>query len=154
MQWMGRSSSLAVAVLPIRRDAAAWSTVLYDMALDFHRANDDFVVYTYEDFIAGRCAAIENYLDITLASGEADVTSQYGHVVRTKTANDWRNWFTADDVAYFRPRLAAFMRAYGCRRLGACRRTAYQSCTWLGIRSAQHRDSKPRGDINAIRRNP
>jgi hypothetical protein len=113
MQWIGRSSSLAVAVLPIRRDAAAWSTVLYDMALDFHRANDDFVVYTYEDFIAGRCAAIENYLDITLASGEADVTSQYGHVVRTKTANDWRNWFTADDVAYFRPRLAAFMRAYG-----------------------------------------
>jgi hypothetical protein len=83
------------------------------MALDFHRANDDFVVYTYEDFIAGRCAAIENDLDITLASGEADVTSQYGHVVRTKTAKDWRNWFTADDVAYFRPRLAAFVRAYG-----------------------------------------
>jgi hypothetical protein len=84
MQWIGRSSSLAVAALPIRRDAAAWSTVLYDMALDF-QANDDFV-YTYEDFIAGRCAAIENYLDITLASGEVDVTSQYGHVVRTNPA--------------------------------------------------------------------
>jgi hypothetical protein len=102
---------LAVAALPIRRDAAAWSTVLYDMALDF-QANDDFV-YTYEDFIAGRCAAIENYLDITLASGEVDVTSQYGHVVRTKTTNDWRNWFTADDLAYFHLRLAVFMRAYG-----------------------------------------
>jgi hypothetical protein len=97
----------------IGRNAAARSTVLYDMALDFHRANDGFVVYTYEDFIIGRYAAIGNYLGVTLPSGEADVTAQYEHVVRAKTANDWRNWFTAADVAYFRPRLAAFMRAYG-----------------------------------------
>jgi hypothetical protein len=92
---------------------AAWMTALHDFALDFHRANDDFFVYTYEDFIAGRYAALEDYLDIALPSGEADVTAQYEHVVRAKTVNDWKHWFTAEDVAYFRPGLTPFMRAYG-----------------------------------------
>jgi hypothetical protein len=94
-------------------DGASQPTMLHDLALDFHRTNDDFVVYTYENFIAGRYAAIEDYLGIALLGGEADVTAQYEHVVRGKTANDWKNWFTADDVVYFRPRLSAFMRAYG-----------------------------------------
>jgi hypothetical protein len=87
-------------------------TLCHDLALDFHRANDEFVVCKYEDFIAGRYGTIEDYLDIAMPSGEAAVTAQYEHVVRAKMANDWKNWFTAEDVAYFRPRLAAFMRAY------------------------------------------
>jgi hypothetical protein len=95
------------------QDWAMRLSSLYDLALDFHRTNGGFLVHTYEDFIAGRYAAIEDYLDIALPSGEADVTAQYEHVVRTKGANDWRNWFTAEDVAYFRPHLTAFMSAYG-----------------------------------------
>jgi hypothetical protein len=90
-----------------------WSTLLYDVALDFHRANDDFVVYKYEDFVAGRYAVLEDYLQIQLPAGEADVTAQYRHVERTKATNSWRDWFTADDVAYFRSRLSSFMTAYG-----------------------------------------
>jgi len=95
------------------RHLPARSTVIYDLALDFHRANDDFVVYKYEDFVAGRYAALEDYLQIRLPAGEADVTAQYRHVERTKAAESWRDWFTADDVAYYRPRLAPFMAAYG-----------------------------------------
>jgi hypothetical protein len=94
-------------------DGASQPAMLHDLALDFHRANDDFTVCTYEDFIAGRYAVIEDHLGFALPGGEADVTAQYEHVVRGKTANDWKNWFTADDVAYFHPRLATFMRAYG-----------------------------------------
>lgn len=90
-----------------------WSTRIYDLALDFHRANDDFVVCKYEDFVAGRYAVLEDCLQIRLPPGDADVTAQYRHVERTKAANSWRDWFTADDVAYFRPRLARFMAAYG-----------------------------------------
>lgn len=87
-------------------------TALYALALDFHHHNSDFAVYKYEDFIAGRYEAIEDYLGIALPEGEADVTSQYEHVVRTKAAHDWKNWFTAEDVAFFRPYLASYMRAY------------------------------------------
>jgi hypothetical protein len=96
----------------IGRNSARQPSLLFDLALDLHRTNNDFLVYKYEDFIAGRYAAIEDYLGIELPGGDADVTAQYEHVVGTKAANDWKNWFTADDVEYFRPYLASFMRAY------------------------------------------
>jgi len=89
------------------------SAALYDLALDFHRADDDFVVCKYEDFVAGRYAVLEDYLDVRLPAGEADVTEQYRHVERTKASDSWRHWLTADDVDFFRPRLAPFMAAYG-----------------------------------------
>jgi hypothetical protein len=97
----------------IGRKLAVRPSALHDLALDFHRTNNDFFVCKYEDFIAGRYAAVENYLGIELPGGDADVTAQYEHVVRTKAANDWKNWFTADDVAEFQPRLSSFMSAYG-----------------------------------------
>jgi hypothetical protein len=89
------------------------STALQALALDFHRNNDGFVVYKYEDFVAGRYAAIENYLGIRLTDGEAQVPAPHQHGVRTKASEGWRHWFTADDVNFFRPRLASFMAAYG-----------------------------------------
>ena len=110
------TSMLEIIALFSRLTGQDWAmrlSSLYDLALDFHRTNGGFLVHTYEDFIAGRYAAIEDYLDIALPSGEADVTAQYAHVIRIKAANDWRNWFTAEDVAFFRPHLAPFMRAYG-----------------------------------------
>ena len=48
------------------RKAAAPLSAVHDMALDFHRAHDDFLVYKYEDFIAGRYAAVEDYLPSVL----------------------------------------------------------------------------------------
>jgi hypothetical protein len=89
------------------------ATALQALALDFHRNNDGLVVCKYEDFIAGRHAIIENYLGIRLPDGEAPVPAPYRHAARTKAAGDWRHWFTADDVTFFRPRLEPFMAAYG-----------------------------------------
>jgi hypothetical protein len=88
-------------------------TMLTGLALDFHHDNGDFIVYKYEDLVAGNYAAIKDYLGIVLPVGEADVTPQYEYVERTKAARDWQNWFTAEDVAFFRPHLAPYMRAYG-----------------------------------------
>ena len=88
-------------------------TMLTGLALEFHRNNGGFFVYKYEDLVARSYAAIEDYLGIVLPLGEADVAPQYQHVVRTKAAHDWQNWFTAEDVAFFRPHLASYMRAYG-----------------------------------------
>jgi hypothetical protein len=90
-----------------------WLTMMYDIALDFHRANDEFVVCKYEDFIAGRNGTIGDYLGISLPPGEAVVAAQYQHVVRTKSAHNWKDWFTPDDVDYFAPYLKPFMAAYG-----------------------------------------
>jgi hypothetical protein len=94
-------------------DRRGWGplSALHEVALDFHRAHDEFLVYTYEDFIAGRYTAIEDYLGIMLPVGDAEVGAQYEHVVRT--VQNWRDWFTADDVDHFRQRLSPFMSAYG-----------------------------------------
>jgi hypothetical protein len=89
------------------------AVALQAVALDFHRNNDGFVVCKYEDFITGRYATIEDYLEIRLPGGEVQVTGPYLHAERTKASGNWRHWFTADDVNFFRPRLAAFMAAYG-----------------------------------------
>jgi hypothetical protein len=89
------------------------STALQALALDFHRNNDGFVVYKYEDFIAGRYSVIEDHLGIRLPDGEVQVSAAHHHTVRTKASDGWRHWFTADDVNYFAPRLAPFMAAYG-----------------------------------------
>ena len=109
-------SLLAVIDLFSRLTNEEWLprfTTITDLAVDFHRNNGDFVVYKYEDFVAGSYAAIEDYLGIVLPVGETHVGPQYEHVVRTKAAHDWQNWFTAEDVAFFRPHLAPYMHAYG-----------------------------------------
>jgi hypothetical protein len=89
------------------------SVELYTTALDFHGEHRGLFVYKYEDFILGRYAAIESYLGIALPAGEVTVDAPYQHVERAKAASDWKHWFTADDVSYFRPRLSAYMDAYG-----------------------------------------
>ena len=34
-------------------------------------------------------------------------------MLREPKRNDWKNWFTEEDIAFFRPHLAAYMLAYG-----------------------------------------
>jgi hypothetical protein len=91
----------------------SWAIGAYPVALEFHRTQDRLFTYKYEDFVAGNYVAIQDYLGIALPEGEATVAASYEHVGRTKSANDWKNWFTEDDVAFFRPHLAPYMRAYG-----------------------------------------
>jgi hypothetical protein len=88
-------------------------TRLTKTALDFHDEDDDFFVYCYEDFVAGQYEALEKYLGRKIPDGETSVAEQYEHVVRTKKAGDWKNWFTEEDVNYFRPHLAPYMQRYG-----------------------------------------
>ena len=91
----------------------SWAIGPYSVALDFHRRQEGLFTYKYEDLVAGSHLAIEEYVGISLPRGEAAVTAAYEHVARTKSANDWKNWFTEEDVAFFRPHLAAYMLAYG-----------------------------------------
>ncbi|MGE0704587.1 MAG: hypothetical protein AB7P22_11705 [Vicinamibacterales bacterium] len=64
----------------------------------------DFHCVRYEDFVAGNVQAIEAYLGFDLP-GAVQVAPSVKRVERTKGSGDWRNWFTAADVDFFRPRL-------------------------------------------------
>jgi hypothetical protein len=66
----------------------------------------------YEELVDRRLESVEKYLGFPLAQA-GQVDRQYDRVARTKGYGDWRNWFLPEDIAFFRPRLAAYMRATG-----------------------------------------
>jgi len=66
----------------------------------------------YERFVRGDIADLSEYLGLTL-SGNVEVAPSVQRVVRTRDSGDWKNWFTPEDIDYFRPTLSAVMEAFG-----------------------------------------
>jgi hypothetical protein len=120
----------------------SWAIGSYPMALTFHRQEGEFLIYKYEDLVAGFHAPLENYLDIAVPPGAAIVAEQYDHVFRTGSAGDWVNWFTAPDVEFFRPHLLPYMLEYGYAddwTLAAAPRIKSEHASKFVLRSVAHR---------------
>jgi hypothetical protein len=83
------------------------------MALAFHARNPDYFVYRYEDLVAGNYRAVERYLGLQLTPGAAQVEAEHRRVARTCGKGNWRDWYTCEDVAFFRPRMARYLARYG-----------------------------------------
>jgi hypothetical protein len=75
-----------------------------------HGAN--WFILRYEDLVAGRLDALSAYLGLTVAAG-VEVDPTYRRVARTKGAGDWRHWFSARDVARYRPLFAPLLASLG-----------------------------------------
>ncbi|MGB5830829.1 MAG: hypothetical protein WBG92_02395 [Thiohalocapsa sp.] len=72
----------------------------------------DYFVYRYEDLVAGRLSELGAYLRLSMDSNDS-VDPEFGRVVRTKGSGGWRDWFTSDDVAFFRPLFSASLAHFG-----------------------------------------
>ncbi len=72
----------------------------------------DYFVLKYEDLIAGRLAPLESYLGLPLTQDDS-VAGEFQRVVRTKGSGGWRDWFTAEDVSFFRPLFSASLARFG-----------------------------------------
>jgi hypothetical protein len=84
----------------------------HQAVLGYEALRESSFVYKYEDFVAGRYRPLEEYLGFELRfSGEVDTA--YRRVVRTKGSGDWQNWFTAQDVAHFRPLFNQYLVRHG-----------------------------------------
>jgi hypothetical protein len=88
-----------------------WMARQFAWMIDFEARLDHACRVRYEDLVTGPLPGLERYLEVTLA-GAASVDPEHAHVPRTRGSGDWRHWFTPDDVAYFQPVLAAYMRHY------------------------------------------
>jgi len=86
--------------------------ILLENFMKFHKDNNDFFVLKYEDFIDGNLEDLENYLGFNL-TGSSEVGPNLRRVVRTKGYGNWKDWFTSNDIDYFKPILTPFMRKYG-----------------------------------------
>jgi hypothetical protein len=71
---------------------------------EYHRVS-------YADFVDGEVGDLEEYLGFPL-SGSSRVES-HTRVTRTRGYGDWKNWFTVEDVASFRPLLGDYVRLAG-----------------------------------------
>ncbi len=71
-----------------------------------------FFYYKYEDFVAERFSALEDYLGFPLR-GENKVDACYQRVIRTKASGNWKNWFLQEDVEFFRPMMKPYLDFFG-----------------------------------------
>ncbi|MEA3188901.1 MAG: hypothetical protein QOD99_2731 [Chthoniobacter sp.] len=93
-------------------DVEAYYRKHVEMITSFFQKHSDYFVMKYEDFVGQRLESLEKYLGISLA-GTAAVDAQFQRVVRTKGAGDWRNWFTQEDVLFFKPIFAELLKSFG-----------------------------------------
>lgn len=92
----------------------------YDKMLWHIRLQESFIreysneifILKYEDFVDQKLESLEKYLEFQL-KGCANVHNSLQRVVRTKSYNNWKNWFTKEDIKYFEPLLCRFMRKLG-----------------------------------------
>ncbi|MGQ0564027.1 MAG: hypothetical protein ACT4OK_03015 [Gemmobacter sp.] len=61
---------------------------------------DRFWMFAYEDLVEGRFAHLSEYLGFEVTP-EFELGGQHGHVSRSKTTGEWRQWFLDEDIAYF-----------------------------------------------------
>src|SRR3989339_83275 len=84
----------------------------YDYYDKFIEENKDFFIVRYEDIVENKLTQLENYLGFNL-NKVTQVDKSLKRVERTKARGDWKNWFTNEDVRYFKPVFEKFMRKYG-----------------------------------------
>jgi hypothetical protein len=74
----------------------------------------DWFLLTFEDMVAGKFEALNNYLGFEVQA-DATVPSASGKakVIRKKSTGDWRHWFTAEDVEIFKPAFTPYMELIG-----------------------------------------
>ena len=68
-------------------------------------------LFKYEDMIDQRLDHLGEYLRLNL-NGTVSVAPELNRVTRTKNYGGWRDWFTTEDVEYFRPVLQSFLDRY------------------------------------------
>ncbi len=84
----------------------------YNWVFEFEKRLDNYCTIKYEDFVEDKLTDVERYLGIKL-TGAAQVDNQYGHVARTKSYGDWKNWYTEEDIEFFKPIFSGYMDKFG-----------------------------------------
>lgn len=86
---------------------------LHEWCIQFeNRLRRELFSIRYEDFIDGRLAALEDYLEIPLP-GHTEVDEAYDHVPRTRSYGNWKNWLLEEDARLFKPFFDPYIRHYG-----------------------------------------
>lgn len=93
-----------------------WNKTLSNFSealLEFKNSLDDsWLIYHYEDCVTGKYDKLSEFLGFTVTD-EAAQSKGLVRVSRTNTSENWRNWFTAEDVDFFSEPFNKMLEAYG-----------------------------------------
>jgi hypothetical protein len=87
----------------------------YQQMVQFvNELGSDWLRFTFEDMVAGKFEILNDYLGFEVqADATVPSTSGKAKVIRKKSAGDWRQWFTAEDVEIFKPVFTPYMELIG-----------------------------------------
>ncbi|MEQ9618060.1 MAG: hypothetical protein RIG61_02675 [Deltaproteobacteria bacterium] len=69
----------------------------------------DWFIFKYEDLIDNKIEKLNEYLGFSI-DDEADIPKKFGRVKRSKAYGNWRDWFTPEDVEFYKPLYHEYMQ--------------------------------------------
>ena len=79
--------------------------------MDWHNRNLSAFIFSYEKFVLGDFTDLSDYLELAIEHIR-DLKVDRPEIKRAGKFGEWKNWFTSEDVAFFKPRMEKFMRKY------------------------------------------
>ncbi len=70
------------------------------------------MIIKYEDFIDNKVTNLNSYLGFPVRI-EASVPDKFERVTRSKSYDNWRRWFTTNDVTCFKPEMEESLQQLG-----------------------------------------
>jgi len=84
----------------------------HDFFYKFERNLNNYVRWSYEDMIMNKSADVEKYLGFKITnSPKPDI--RFKHVARSMKSGNWKDWFTPEDVIFFKPLVTPYLKLYG-----------------------------------------
>lgn len=83
----------------------------FDYVMDFYLKNKDYYLLKYEDMIINEVNELNKYLGFELSSNDK-INEKFSRVIRTKSSESWRTWFTHKDVDELKSSLSNFMEVF------------------------------------------
>ncbi|HLP80011.1 MAG TPA: glycosyltransferase [Acidobacteriota bacterium] len=76
------------------------------------KSNPKVFVLKYEDFVDNKVASLESFLSVELKP-ILENDKRLERLERTKSYNNWKDWFTPEDVKLYKPQFQKFMQDFG-----------------------------------------
>lgn len=87
-----------------------WATIENRMKFQIRKMQQHgFHRLYYEDFVNKNFSELNEYLGLELAGNQAKNASWLGHISRSKSSGEWKNWFIDEDVEFIRPMFKPYM---------------------------------------------
>ncbi len=90
-------------------DPGLFVTKQYDAILrQVVEMQSEWHILKYEDLVSGNLEALNNYLGLEVNT-TATVPENLNRVVRSKKSGNWREWFTEEDIKFYKPIMEKYL---------------------------------------------